>query len=78
MKAEQEIAALRECWGPEFRDGARCAFLKRFDGDREAGGYPRGFHAWPLERRNAWYAGYNQGHRDRLRLSQQVLGNERV
>jgi AAA domain len=26
----------------------------RADGPREPGGYPTGFHTWPLERRNAW------------------------
>ncbi len=67
--AEDEVARLRRRWPDEFRDGARCAFLRRFDGEREAGGYPRGFHLWPLERRNAWYAGSNRGRCDRLRLA---------
>ncbi len=43
--AEQELAVLRQRWPEEFRDGARCAFLRSFDGEREAGGYPRGFTA---------------------------------
>ena len=55
----------------EFRDGARCAFLRRFDGQREPGGYPLGFHGWQLERRNAWFAGFNRGFYDRLRITQQ-------
>jgi hypothetical protein len=54
----------------EFRDGARCGFLQREEGPRDPGGYPRGFHRWPLERRNAWFAGFNVGYHDRLRLSQ--------
>ena len=40
----------------------------RFDGEREPGGYPRGFHAWPLDRRNSWFAGFNVGFHDRLKL----------
>ena len=67
-----ELTTLREQWPSEYRDGARCAFLLRFDGDREQGGYPRGFHKWPLERRNAWFAGFNVGFHDRLHLAREV------
>jgi hypothetical protein len=70
MTATEEITALRERCPAEFRDGARCAFLLKFDGERERGGYPRGFNAWPLERRNAWFAGFSRGSHDRLRVSQ--------
>ena len=63
--------AIRERWPDEFKDGARCAFLRRFDGRREAGGYPLGFHSWPLERRNAWFAGFNRGLCDRFRAQNQ-------
>ena len=59
---------LRERWPTEYRDGARGAFLLRFEGDREPGGYPRGFHRWPLDRRNTWFAGFNRGYHDRLRV----------
>jgi hypothetical protein len=52
-KAELEREALRSRWPDEFRDGARCGLLREYPGDRERGGYPRGFHQWPLERRNA-------------------------
>jgi hypothetical protein len=72
MSAPAERDALREQWPAEFRDGARCGFLQRYDGDREAGGYPRGFHRWPLDRRNAWFAGFNVGFHDRLRLAREV------
>jgi hypothetical protein len=65
-----ELTTLREQWPAEYRDGARCAFLLRFDGDREQSGYPRGFHKWPLDRRNAWFAGFNRGFHDRLRVSE--------
>lgn len=44
MSAEREIDAPRSRWPAEFRDGARCAFLRAFPGERERGGYPRGFH----------------------------------
>jgi hypothetical protein len=67
-----ELTTLRAQWPAEYRDGARCAFLLRFDGDREQGGYPRGFHGWPLERRNAWFTGFNVGFHDRLRLAREV------
>ena len=70
MRSSQEVALLRQRWPAEFRDGARCALLMRFDGERERGGYPLGFHGWPLERRNVWWAGFNRGFHDRLRLMQ--------
>jgi hypothetical protein len=63
-------------WPQEFRDGKDCAFLLSFEDDREAGGYPLGFHHWPLDRRNAWFAGFNQGFHDRLRFTKKVLGDE--
>jgi hypothetical protein len=72
MNTADQLAAFRSRWPDEFRDGARCAFLRRFDGDREPGGYPLGFHAWLLDRRNAWLAGFNRGFHDRLRLAQEV------
>jgi hypothetical protein len=57
---------LREQWPREWRDGARMAFLRPVADEREPGGYPRGFHAWPLDRRNAWWSGYSRGYHDRL------------
>jgi hypothetical protein len=65
-----EVARLTQRWPDEFRDGARCAFLRRFDSARQAGGYPSAFHHWSLERRNAWFAGFNRGLHDRLGLLQ--------
>jgi hypothetical protein len=53
----------------EFRDGARCGFLQRHEGPRDPGGYPPGFKHWQLERRNAWFAGFNVGFHDRSRFS---------
>ena len=46
-RADDEIRAR---WPAEWRDGARCAFLETFEGEREKGGYPKNFHAWPLDR----------------------------
>lgn len=69
-EADREIDALRARWPAEFRDGLLCALLRSFPGEREAGGYPRGFHQWPLDRRDAWFAGFNVGFHDRLRLKE--------
>jgi hypothetical protein len=66
MNAESERAAIRKQWQREFDDGARCGFSWKFEGPREQGGYPKGFHAWPIGRRNAWYAGFNKGNSDRM------------
>lgn len=64
--------AKRHCsaWPTAWRDGARCAFLERYDGAREPGGYPKGFHSWSLERRNAWFGGFNRGRCDRLSIEE--------
>jgi hypothetical protein len=64
MPSQTEIRTRAQA---EFDDGARCAFLCEFPGEREAGGYPRGFHQWALDRRNAWFSGYSRGFHDRLR-----------
>lgn len=73
VSPETESVALGERWTAEYRDGARCAFLRRFEGEREAVGYPPGF---PLGRRNAWFAGFNRGFYDRLRIAKQVFSDE--
>ena len=36
-RSAEEAARLRQRWPTEFRDGARGAFLRRFDGQREPG-----------------------------------------
>ena len=69
-RSSEEVARLRQRWPAEFREAARCTFLMRFDGEREPGGYPLGFHRWPLHRRNVWFAGFNVGFHDRVRLLQ--------
>jgi hypothetical protein len=71
-KAARIRALIRQRWPAEFDDGARSAFLRRSDGPREKGGYPLGFHGWPLARRDAWFAGFNLGRIDRLRLEEET------
>ena len=65
--AKREREAIRARWPDEFRDGARCGLSQKYEGPREAGGYPKGFHGRPLDRRNSWWSGYNAGRLDRLR-----------
>jgi hypothetical protein len=60
-------AALRAMWPAEFLDGSKVAYLGKAGGEREKGSYPKGFHGWPLERRNAWFAGFNAGRIARTR-----------
>lgn len=55
----REIDRIRKTWPAEFNDGLVCALGKRPPGPRDPGGYPLGFHDWPIERRNAWWAGSN-------------------
>ena len=64
---EAERARLKQAWPDAFRDGARFAFLGKTGGERERGGYPRGFFGWSLERRNAWFCGFNVGLLDKQR-----------
>jgi hypothetical protein len=65
--SQAEREALRVRWPAEFNDGARCGLLQKYDGQRERGGFPSGFHRWKLDQRNAWFAGFNLGFHDRLR-----------
>jgi hypothetical protein len=69
-----ELEFLRSRWPNECTDGASCALLQEYPGARERAGYPKGFHDWPLERRNAWFAGYNYGFHERIKLALEVLG----
>jgi hypothetical protein len=63
---------LRRKWRNAFDDGARCAFLGEYPAEREPGGYPKGFHSWPLDKRNAWFAGFNLGLIDRARFEEEA------
>jgi hypothetical protein len=60
-RARAEIERLRAAWPDEFEAGFRYGYAQEFPGKREDGCYPRGFSAWPEDRRNAWWAGCNQG-----------------
>ena len=64
-----ERAKIREEYPDEFEDGARHGWARGnlSTVGRERGGYPLGFHVWPLERRNAWWSGASQGGEDRDR-----------
>ena len=65
-RAQLERARLEAAWPEAFRDGVRAAFGV-FPPEHERGGYPRGFHGWPLEKRNSYFAGFNLGFCDRRR-----------
>jgi hypothetical protein len=54
-----KAARLRARWSSEWAQGARAGF--------EGKSYPAGFSAWPLDRRNAWFSGFNRGYCDRER-----------
>jgi hypothetical protein len=69
--ADAERARLKRACPSVFSDGARCGLLGRADGPRERGHYPKTFHAWELEHRNSWFAGFNQGFCDRRRLGRE-------
>lgn len=57
-RAAEERERLRLAYPAEFTDGAR----RGYSSDHL---YPSGFNDWPLERRNAWFAGWNKGYLDR-------------
>jgi hypothetical protein len=59
---QEEIARLQAKYSADFKDGARLGLGLKPAGPREPGDYPKGFHPWPLERRNAWFAGFNRGY----------------
>jgi hypothetical protein len=67
-----EVARIKAAFPSEWRDGARCAFFRKFEGERDMGGYPKGFNHWSLDRRNAWFSGFNQGFHDRFLFAKQV------
>ena len=54
-RANEERDRIKAAYPAEFADGAK----RGFKGDKL---YPRRFHSWPLERRNAWFAGFNFGY----------------
>lgn len=56
-----EVSRVEVAFPDEFRHGFRAAFLQKSDEPCDKGGYPPGFHTWPLDRRNAWWCGFNSG-----------------
>jgi hypothetical protein len=66
MSVEAERKRLERAWPEAFRDGVRAVF-GFFPPDHERGGYFKGFHGSPLEKRNAYFAGFNLGFGDRRR-----------
>ena len=56
--AAAERERIRLAYPAEFNDGAKRAY-------QSDPLYPSGFHSWPLDRRNAWFAGFNRGYCDR-------------
>jgi hypothetical protein len=63
----------------EAREKTRARFLDEYDAGARAGftkspEYPSGFHSWPLERRDAFFAGYNAGRCDRLNMNGSIDG----
>lgn len=60
VAAERERQRIKRAYPEEFTDGAQRGFI----GNPL---YPSGFSSWPLERRNAWFAGWNVGYCDRKR-----------
>jgi hypothetical protein len=52
----------RAAYPVEFKDGAKLGFSGRAQEPREQGLYPRGFHDWDIQPRNAWYCGWNAGY----------------
>lgn len=63
-----EIERLSAEWPQEFRLGYRFGILGKADQPCDTAGYPLGLRAWPLGRKNAWWAGWNQGRNTRNRL----------
>jgi hypothetical protein len=57
----------RAAYPAEFKDGARLGFSGSAEYPREQGMYPRGFHQWEGERKDAWFCGWNAGYVARRR-----------
>jgi hypothetical protein len=67
MDVDEARRALCLAHPDAFDQGVRDGATMMFDGPREKGNYPAGFHQWPTARRNAYYSGYNVGRITRLR-----------
>jgi hypothetical protein len=72
-KVELERKRWREAYPAEFNDGIRIGFFgAKTERDPSGGGYPLGFHAWSIDRRNAWFCGFNLGYIKRKQTEQEV------
>jgi hypothetical protein len=51
----------RAAYPDEFDDGDAIGSYGKVHSARDpsGGGYPLGFHAWSIDRRNAWFCGFN-------------------
>jgi hypothetical protein len=67
--ARNERRRLQRRHPEAYEDGELCGLGKTPEGQRERGGYPKGFHQWPLDKRNAWFAGFNIGYAERKRAT---------
>jgi hypothetical protein len=54
-----ERKRLQQTWPDAFADGLRRGKGEQPRGPRDPGNYPKGFHSWPLDKRNAWFAAFN-------------------
>ena len=60
-RAEAVRAELCARFPAEFESGYHYGLTGAPQAPCDAAGYPIGFHEWPLDRRNAWWAGWNLG-----------------
>jgi hypothetical protein len=64
LKTTEAREKIRAQFPHDYDAGARAGFTKSPE-------YPSGFHSWSLERRDAFFAGYNAGRCDRLKINGQ-------
>jgi hypothetical protein len=74
-RVELERRRWREAYPAEFSDGLRIAFFGEAKAERDpaGGGYPHGFHQWSIDRRNAWFCGFNLGYVRRKKQTEQEV-----
>lgn len=60
-KSELIRAQLAARWPAQYADGLAVGLGEKPESPREPGDYPKGFHTWLPECRNAWWAGANMG-----------------
>jgi hypothetical protein len=77
-KVPLERKRWREAYPAEFNDGVRIGFFGEAKTERDptGGGYPHGFHQWSIDRRNAWFCGFNRGYIKRKQAEQEVADRQ--